>query len=193
MFNSNSHKDLYNCIIDRDSNSKTAEETVKYIKDLCFKKSLNFDKVVAEIIKVVERTPDIARINPYVKAIANKVDVERFGNAKVNYVPNVQPLINDLRDKKILILADDTVWLSVTWKHILNHTPIDLNECMALNHKIVAYMLSHNERTFEEYKSLLKKSKALKEYEIDWKAIEDKVCVEIMAWNLKLSEMESED
>ena len=193
MFNSNSPKDLYNCIISIDSDSKEANNTVEYIKDYCFKNSLNFDKVVKEIIRVVEKSSGIKSIHPFVKGVAKKLDKTTFGSANITYVPNTQPIINDLRDKKIVMLADDTVWLSVAWKIILNHTPIDVNEAIALNHKIIAYMLEHNERTFEEYKSLLKKSKALRKYDIDWQSVEARVAVEIMIWNAKLEEMGSEE
>ena len=153
MFNSNSHKDLLNCInkVSRDSSENI--KTANYVREVCIKNSLNYDKAVEEIVKAIENAGDIKNIHGFVKAVVNRLNPNKFGNAIVTYIPNTQPFINDLREKKIVVLADDSVWLSEVWKYIINNLPIDINECIALNHKIIAYMIKHNERTFEDYKS----------------------------------------
>lgn len=111
---------------------------------------------------------------------------------KLNYVPNTQVLINELRNRGICVLADDTVWLNVVWKHLINWQGINIKDCVELNHKILDYM--GDSKSFEDYKKLLIGSKTLKKYEINWNLLDEKVKMEILGWEdyLKSLELESE-
>lgn len=105
--------------------------------------------------------------------------------AIVNYVPSVQPLINELRNKGIVVLADDTSWLKIVWEHIVNFKEINLNIVEPLNRKIVASV-----KTFAEYKEKLINAEELKPYDINWKLLEERVKIEILGWNKYLDELE---
>lgn len=128
----------------------------------------------------------------YIKACFKK-EFERGTfrpRAKVSYVPNTQRLINELRDRGICVLADDSVWLSVVWKHLVNWKEINIKDCVELNHKILEYM--GESQSFEDYKRLLMNSKTLKKYEINWNLLEEKVKFEILGWDNYLKELEIE-
>ena len=109
---------------------------------------------------------------------------------KVEYLPNTQVLINDLREKGVCVLADDTAYISVLWNYILSETSLGIDECRQLNRKLVAYLKQGS--SFNEYKTLLKKSNTLKKFNIDWKLIDKKTEDYIGKWNKLLDSLESE-
>ena len=191
MFNSNSYKDLCNYLVSRYIDKSVAEKVANYVNEACIERSMNFDKVAEEVIKVLDNTPEINYIYNYVKKIVDRLDTNKFGNANVEFVPNTQPFINDLRYKKIVVLADDTVWLNVVWSYISKKVNIDINDCIALNHKIIAYMMKNGTKSFEDYKYYLKNSNALRRYEIDWEKLEKEVGKEITKWNKALDKLEA--
>ena len=111
-------------------------------------------------------------------------------SAKVDYLPNTQELINEMRNKGIVILADDTDWLNVAWWHILNETKLPMSECMKLNRTILRYMKTEK---FSEYQKLLMNSNTLKPLGIDWKTIEQEAIVARRHWIDIMEELESEE
>ncbi len=128
----------------------------------------------------------------YVKACFKKeLDRGTFKpKPQVLYIPNTQVLINELREKGIAILADDSVWLNIVWEHLLNFKEGNLSELQQLNHKILKFMKT---KEFSEYKELLMNSNTLKQYNINWKLLEMKVVARIKDWNSILDEFESEE
>ena len=111
--------------------------------------------------------------------------------AKVEFVPNTQEIINELRDRGMTILADDCVWLGVVLHHILNAKNMPISECKELQRKILTYM--KNPKSFEEYKKLLMNANTLKQFNINWKLLEAKTQSHIETWNKLLDEIESEE
>ena len=107
--------------------------------------------------------------------------------AKVEYIPNTQPLLNDMRDKGICVLADDSVWVNVLFGYLLNNKKVDGGTCRTLNKKILDYMTT---KSFSEYKDLIMKSNTLKPYDIDWNYIERETQRINKEWNGLLDDMD---
>lgn len=135
-----------------------------------------------------------SKVNPsaYVKkAFKEQLDKGTFkSKPKVEYLPNTQELINEMREKGICILADESVWVSELFNYLLNDLKLDSSVLKELNHKVLDYMKT---KEFSEYKDLLRKSKALSLYPIDWKHIETRTQNEILKWNELLDDLESEE
>ena len=124
------------------------------------------------------------------KSFLNELSKGTFKKEHLYFLPNTQPLINAMRDKNITILADETAYLYVMWDYLLNIKKIDEKTCVELNNKVITYM--HDGQTFSDYKKLLKNSKTLKEYGVDWELIDQKAQEYIGGWNNILNELESE-
>lgn len=110
---------------------------------------------------------------------------------KVEYIPNTQVLINEMRDRGICVLANDSAYIYVLWKYIINEAKITIDECVRLNRTILSFM--KRGQSFNEYKRLLKKSNTLKAYHINWDYIEDKTNELIKKWDDTLEALESEE
>ena len=118
------------------------------------------------------------------KAFVNELERGTFTLVKVEHLPNTQPLINELRSKGIVVLADDTAYLYVMWNQLLNLTKIPLDLAVKVNRQAINSLgISDN---FETYKKLIKNSTLLKNYRIDWENIELKTIVFISNWNKTL-------
>ena len=118
------------------------------------------------------------------KAFVNELERGPFTLVKVQHLPNTQPLINELRSKGIVLLADDTAYLYVMWGQLLNLTKIPLDLAIRVNRQAINSLgISDN---FETYKKLVKNSTLLKGYRIDWENIELKTIVFISNWNKTL-------
>ena len=122
------------------------------------------------------------------KAFANELDRGTFTLVKLQYLPNTQPLINELRSKGIVLLADDTAYLYVMWDQLLNYTKIPFNVATEVNRQAIDSLGISD--TFESFKKSVKNSKLLKDYRIDWDNIELKTIVFISQWNKTLDELE---
>lgn len=120
------------------------------------------------------------------KSFVNELNKGTFTISKVEYIPNTQELINQMREK-IVLLADDTAYLTVLWDYMLNDKKIELSTCKKLNQQVIVYMTG----TFEDYKSLLKRSNTLKPYNVDWELIDKRTAEYINSWNQTLDELES--
>ena len=121
------------------------------------------------------------------KAFINELKKGTFKLTKIEYIPNTQVLVNEMRHRGIIINADDIVWLNVVWEYLLGK--MDIDDCVILNNSILDYMKTDE---FREYKELLTKSKTLKQYEIDWNFISTKTATEIQEWNSLLSDLGDE-
>ena len=118
------------------------------------------------------------------KAFANELERGTFTLIKLQHLPNTQPLINELRSKGIVLLADDTAYLYVMWDQLLNYTKIPFNVATEVNRQAINSLGISD--TFDTFKKLIKNSKLLKDYRIDWDNIELKTIVFISNWNKTL-------
>lgn len=124
------------------------------------------------------------------KALTNEIQKGSFKVNHIEYLPSIQPFINALKDKGIVILADDSGYLSVLWEELFNKYKIDADAARKLNRRILEYMKPG--QTFADYKELLKKSNTLKPYGIIWEEIDEKANQFNGNWNKMLDEMEME-
>ena len=85
--------------------------------------------------------------------------------------PAINPttLIEALRNKGVTITADNTLYIDIMWRYYLKRG-MKIEEIQKLNSQIVAFMVQG--QTFEDYISLVKRSKPTKAYAINWLAIE---------------------
>ena len=155
--------------------------------DICsaLYEEIDIDKFKAWFDRNVNTFKSKQNIQTYFKrAFLTELNRKTF-ELKVEAV-NSQFLIEALRDKGIKILADDTCYIDVMWTYVHKlGCPIEMIQ--DLNHKIVDYMKEG--QTFKDYLDLVKKSKALKPYSIDWKHVEEQYLTELAKWNAVLDEM----
>lgn len=130
------------------------------------------------------------QVSYFKKSFLNELDKGTFDIIKVEYIPNTQALLNEMRARGICVLADEGVWVNVLFDYLLNEKKVDLDTCATLNHKVLDYM---SNQEFSNYKELIKSSNTLKKYQIDWELIEKRTRNEIDKWNDLLEETESEE
>ena len=118
------------------------------------------------------------------KAFLSELNKGRF-KIKEFYLDTTS-LIKALRDKEIKVLSNDTAYIEIMWETILK-SGLSIDSATELNHKIVDYMKKG--QSFTDYVELVKKSKALKDYKIDWMAIDKKYQEEINRWTQMLNEL----
>ena len=123
------------------------------------------------------------------KAFINELNKGTFKVEEITYIPNTQEFINELRLNGMVLLADDTVYLSVLWEELLNTYKMPEDAARELNRNIINYK---PEQTFSEYKELIKKSNTIKALNVDWNLIEQKAAKLNMSWDELLNDLESE-
>ena len=123
------------------------------------------------------------------KSFLNELDKGTFKLVKIHYLPNIQPLINEMRERNMMILAEDTAYLYVMFDYLLNAKKIDINIISLLNRKVLSYM--SDDQTFADYKKLLKSANTLKPYNIEWELIDKQTTEFNEQWNLMLDKLES--
>lgn len=121
------------------------------------------------------------------KSFLNELEKGTFEYIRLHYIPNTQPFINDLRNKGICVLANDCAYLFVIWDNLINYCKVPVDVARELNRKILNYLTPNN--NFEDYKALLRKSKTLSTYNIDWNKVEDETNKFIADWNKTLDEL----
>lgn len=124
------------------------------------------------------------------KALTNEIQKGSFKVNHIEYLPSIQPFINALKDKGIVVLADDSGYLSVLWEELFDKYKVSVDVACKLNRQILEYMKPG--QTFADYKELLKKSNTLKPYRIIWEEIDEKANQFNEKWNEMLNEMEME-
>lgn len=124
------------------------------------------------------------------KALTNEIQKGSFKVNHIEYLPSIQPFINALKDKGIVVLADDSGYLSVVWEELLDKYKVSVDVACKLNRQILDFMKPG--QTFADYKELLKKSNTLKPYGIVWEEIDEKANQFNEKWNEMLNEMEME-
>lgn len=120
------------------------------------------------------------------KAFTNELEKGTFKLIKLNYLPKTQVLINELRDKGVVILADDSAYISVLWAELLNTYKVPSELAIRINRQAV-----NQADNFNAYKTLVKSSAELVNYNVDWKEIDRKTLIYINGWNKTLDELES--
>lgn len=172
------------------------KNVIDYINGI-LRLTTNDDFDEKEFISWLEISDIKNKINPsgYVrKAFKEQFDKGTFRpKPKVYYVPNTEELINQLRDKGICVSANESAFMYVLWLDLINENNVPLEKAKKLNNKIIEYMKEG--QSFNDYKELLKKSKTLKPYNLDWEVIEQKVEKFIKDWDKTLDEIpfESEE
>ena len=99
-------------------------------------------------------------------------------------------LITALRNKGVSVLSDDTAYIEIMWLEIIA-SGMSIDDAKNLNHQIVDYMKSG--QTIAEYVNLVKRSNALKGYQIDWNKIQTRYEEEIELWDKALEKLNEEN
>lgn len=123
------------------------------------------------------------------KSFLNELDKGTFKLVKIHYLPNTQPLINEMRERNMMILAEDSAYLYVMFDYLLNVKKIDINTISLLNRKVLSYM--SDDQTFADYKKLLKSANTLKPYNVEWELIDKQTTELNEKWNMMLDGLES--
>lgn len=123
------------------------------------------------------------------KAFENELNKGTFTLNKVIYVPNTEPIMNELRGKGIVLLADDTGYLYVLWWELRNRYKIPNEILMQINRDAVIQFNIKSD--FKHYIRLIQTSPYLKDYKIDWEDIKRQADKFNRNWDKKLDEMES--
>ena len=98
-------------------------------------------------------------------------------------------LVDAMRGKGIKVTSNDTAYIFLMWQEIARQG-MNEEEIIKLNHKIIDYM--SKEQTFADYVSLVKRSNAIKAYDVDWEKIEKTYQEEIEWWDRALNELSLE-
>lgn len=101
----------------------------------------------------------------------------------------VATLSTALRNKGVKVTSSDTAYIEIMWQEIVRLGMTE-EQAINLNHKIVDYMKEG--QTFQDYIGLVKKSKALEGYKIDWNKIEVKYQKAIEKWDRVLNQLSLE-
>ena len=125
------------------------------------------------------------------KSFLIELEKGTFKKVIVNYIPNTQPFINALREHGCCVLADDSAYLFIVWDRLLNKYKVPSNIAEDLNNKILNYLDVNS--NFEDYKTLLIKSKTLAPYKVDWDEIDKDAKAYIAEWDKMLDDLESEE
>ena len=92
-------------------------------------------------------------------------------------------LMRALRFKGINTTPDDSGYAEIMWEEIIR-AGMSVESVVELNHKIVKYLAK--EQTFEDYVSLVKRSNAIKAYNIDWERIQQRYASLLNEWNQEI-------
>lgn len=95
-------------------------------------------------------------------------------------------LIQAMRGKGIIISNDEGTYISVVWQHYID-AGFDPNAVAQLNHNIVDYMKEG--QRLQDYISLLKRSKTLAPYKIDWEDVENEYQKILSDWDKILTDL----
>lgn len=185
------NNELNNCVTD----------IRKYITNSCL--NINCDDIVTHIHEPIDtdkfktwfdynldKFKNKSNQNQYFKkAFENELTKGTFTLNKVHYLPNTEPLINELRGKGITLLADDTAYIYTLWEELLNHYKIPEDICFQINKDAVSKFTITSD--FKHYVKLIQTSSLLKDYKIDWEDIKHKAVAFNQKWNETLDEMES--
>ena len=121
------------------------------------------------------------------KSFINELNKGTFVLNKVYYVPSTEPIINELRSKGVVVLADETAYLYTLWEELLNRYKIPREMCVQVNRQAISNLTITSD--FKHYIKLVKGSELLKGYNIDWESIKRKTIDFIKSWNETLDKL----
>lgn len=102
---------------------------------------------------------------------------------------NSTTLFNAMRGKGINVIQDDTCYITLMWNYYVK-AGVKIDLIQELNHKIVDFMKEG--QTTQDYINLVKKSKALQDYKVDWKKLQEDYEIEIADWHRILANLSME-
>lgn len=88
--------------------------------------------------------------------------------------------------KGIIATSDDSLYAELMWETIIK-AGMAIESVVELNHKIVGYM--KKDQTFQDYVSLVKRSKAIKSYNVDWEKIQERYSSLLSKWDKTMENM----
>ena len=124
------------------------------------------------------------------KSFINELQKGTFTPSKVYHLPVTEPLINELRSKGVVILADDSAYLYTMWEELLNHYKVPRDICVQVNRFAINNLQITSE--FKHYVQLIQNNSLFKPYNINWADIKHRTDAFIKRWNETLDELESE-
>lgn len=95
-------------------------------------------------------------------------------------------LVQVMREKGIHISSEEGTYITVIWQHYID-TGFEPSAVAGLNHKIVDYMQSG--QGLQDYIALLKKSKTLAPYKINWEDVDKDYQKLMNDWDEVLSDL----
>ena len=131
------------------------------------------------------------QVSYFKKAFLNELEKGTFKVEVIEYVPNVQPILNDLRAKGICVMANESAYIYCLWEYLLNDKKVDIEACKKVNRGIVNLM--QKGQSFNDYKDLVQRANTLAPYKIKWKEVEARAEAYINDWNKLFDELESEE
>ena len=111
------------------------------------------------------------------KAFMNEL---KNGSFKVEEIHiDTTSLVSALRNKGIKVTDIDPLYLEIMWEHIIK-AGMPIKDCESLNHKAVDYLKEG--QVFDDYVDIIKRSNAVKHYNVDWDSISQELNVEMKKW-----------
>ena len=112
----------------------------------------------------------------------------------VEYVPATQIFFNQLREKGIQVIPEDTMYIDCTFSYLLNNGILTVDELRALNQNIVDYMVGLNKpQSTHDFLELMRKSNTLKGRFVDWVAIGKEAADLNKEWERLLAEIKGDE
>ena len=110
--------------------------------------------------------------------------------SRVEYVPNIQTLFNNMRSKGILVKQDDCLYIDILFQYLVAGNFFEEAEIIELSNKAIDYLKLHYPYpTSTQYIDVFKKSRKLKSKNIDYELIEKKYQDENAKWDGILDEL----
>lgn len=106
----------------------------------------------------------------------------------VYYIPTMQPLFNDMREKGILVTEDGSSYVEVLTTYILKNHLKTGEELSVINHRAVSEVEVLENPTIKDFIKALKKE--LKDLPIDYKAVDEEYRSIEKEWNKIIKELE---
>ena len=149
---------------------------------------IDIDKFIEWFDRNIDTFKTKQVIQPYFKR-AFLTELNRGTFKLKTVVFNVSTLADVMKQKGISVSTDDTLHLDIMWGEIYRRG-MSADQIALLNHKVLDYMESG--QTFTDYVALIKKSNAIKVYEVDWDKVNAEYETELAKCKKILNELASE-
>ena len=107
----------------------------------------------------------------------------------ITRVVDITSLVNAMREKGIKVLGDNTAYLQLMWQEYIR-LGVGEEQAQTLNQNILNYM--KKDQTFDDYIALVRKSKTLRPYKLDWDKLQKRYEEAIEEWDRILNELSLE-